>query len=131
MRATLTYLAYPAVLAAAGVTFFALVPALGVEGAQTPSTFAGIATIAVLERVIPKEASWNRSRGDFGNYGAVTIFWDIVFGTRVLPAHAQPATDIGIDGGPDYVQGSFGALLMGPFVRERPWRPRKAPSAHR
>jgi sterol desaturase/sphingolipid hydroxylase (fatty acid hydroxylase superfamily) len=64
MRSVLSYLGYPLVLVLAMGSFFALVPALGVEWAQTPSTVVGIALMALIERLNPHEPAWNQGRGD-------------------------------------------------------------------
>jgi sterol desaturase/sphingolipid hydroxylase (fatty acid hydroxylase superfamily) len=44
------------------------------------------------------------------NYGANLIFWDIVFGTRYLPADRKPPTEIGIDALPDFPRGYWAHL---------------------
>ena len=48
------------------------------------------------------------------NYGGNLIFWDIVFGTRWLPADREPPVEIGIGDMPQFPQG-FWALLTSPF----------------
>ncbi len=45
------------------------------------------------------------------NYGQNLIIWDIVFGTRFLPADREPPEDIGIAGMPDFPMGFIGQLI--------------------
>jgi ornithine lipid hydroxylase len=78
LRSVLSYIGYPLVLIAAMAAFFALVPTLGADMAQTPSTVVGIATIALLEWLNPHEPTWNRSRGD----GRTDVFFNI-FGALI------------------------------------------------
>jgi sterol desaturase/sphingolipid hydroxylase (fatty acid hydroxylase superfamily) len=46
------------------------------------------------------------------NYGNTLIVWDIVFGTRFLPADREPPVDIGIATMPDFPPGYFAQLLV-------------------
>ncbi len=48
------------------------------------------------------------------NYGANIILWDIVFGSRYLPADREPPTEIGIESLPDF-PGGYWAHLMSPL----------------
>jgi len=48
------------------------------------------------------------------NYGGNLIFWDIVFGTRFLPADREPSEEIGIAELPDFPMG-YWANLASPF----------------
>ena len=48
------------------------------------------------------------------NYGANIIWWDIVFGSRFLPADRLPPTEIGIEALPDFPKGYWGHM-MSPF----------------
>lgn len=59
------------------------------------------------------------------NYGQNLIVWDIVFGTRFLPAHREPPRDIGLHGLSAYPM-SWWAQQMAPFH----WRRICAASAH-
>jgi sterol desaturase/sphingolipid hydroxylase (fatty acid hydroxylase superfamily) len=45
------------------------------------------------------------------NYGQNLIVWDIVFGTRFLPADREPPEDIGIADMPNFPMDYFGQLL--------------------
>ena len=44
------------------------------------------------------------------NYGANLILWDVVFGTRFLPADREPPTEIGIEALPDFPRGYWAHL---------------------
>ena len=44
------------------------------------------------------------------NYGANLILWDVVFGTRFLPADREPPTEIGIEALPDFPPGYWAHL---------------------
>jgi sterol desaturase/sphingolipid hydroxylase (fatty acid hydroxylase superfamily) len=48
------------------------------------------------------------------NYGGNLILWDIIFGTRFLPADREPSADIGIADLPSFPMGYWGQLLS-PF----------------
>jgi sterol desaturase/sphingolipid hydroxylase (fatty acid hydroxylase superfamily) len=48
------------------------------------------------------------------NYGQNLIVWDVVFGTRFLPAREQPGDAVGIEGWPGFPTGFFANLLV-PF----------------
>jgi len=48
------------------------------------------------------------------NYGANLIFWDVVFGSRYLPADREPPTEIGIEALPNFPRG-YWAHLMSPL----------------
>jgi len=48
------------------------------------------------------------------NYGANLILWDIAFGSRFLPRHRKPPTEIGIEALPDFPAG-YWAHLRSPF----------------
>ena len=48
------------------------------------------------------------------NYGQNLIVWDVVFGTRYLPARELPTEAIGIEDWPDFPKG-FWANLAAPF----------------
>ena len=48
------------------------------------------------------------------NYGGTLILWDVVFGTRFLPADREPPEDIGIESLPNYPT-EFLAQLLAPF----------------
>jgi len=48
------------------------------------------------------------------NYGANVCFWDIVFGTRFLPADREPPEEIGIADMPSFPRGFF-EHLVAPF----------------
>ncbi|MDG2308609.1 MAG: sterol desaturase family protein [Candidatus Binatia bacterium] len=48
------------------------------------------------------------------NYGGNLIFWDIVFGTRWLPADREPPTDIGIADLPNFPKG-YASIMASPF----------------
>lgn len=50
------------------------------------------------------------------NYGANLIVWDVVFGTRFLPADREPPSAIGIADQPDFPQDYLGQLAS-PFQR--------------
>jgi sterol desaturase/sphingolipid hydroxylase (fatty acid hydroxylase superfamily) len=52
------------------------------------------------------------------NYGQNLIVWDIVFGTRFLPANREPPEDIGIAEMPNFPMDYFGQLLS-PFTWAR------------
>jgi ornithine lipid hydroxylase len=64
VRAILTYVGYPAVLATCLSLYLAFLPLLGPEGAQLPSVILSIVLMAVLERVNPHAPEWRRPRGD-------------------------------------------------------------------
>lgn len=57
------------------------------------------------------------------NYGTVMIVWDVVFGTRYLPA-GRPPVDVGLGNMPDYPTGYVGQLAS-PFIA-RLWHPASA-----
>jgi len=60
---------------------------------------------------------WHHSRRmveSSTNYGQNLILWDIVFGTRFLPADREPPSDIGISDLPDFPMDYWGQLLS-PF----------------
>ena len=67
---------------------------------------------------------WHHSRehvGGHSNYGANLIVWDIVFGTRYLPADRQhQSDDVGLAGMPYFPQRYWGQLTA-PF-RWQSWR---------
>ncbi len=48
------------------------------------------------------------------NYGQNLIVWDVVFGTRYLPADREPPVDVGLADMPDFPQ-TFFAQLASPF----------------
>ena len=48
------------------------------------------------------------------NYGQNLIVWDIVFGTRYLPADREPPSEVGLDGLPRFPQTLLGQLAS-PF----------------
>ena len=48
------------------------------------------------------------------NYGQNLIVWDVVFGTRYLPADREPPVDVGLADMPDFPQ-TFVAQLASPF----------------
>lgn len=52
------------------------------------------------------------------NYGANLILWDVVFGTRFLPADRTPPGAIGITDMPDF-PGSYWGQVTAPFVWKR------------
>ena len=76
----------------------------------------------------PELHRWHHSRDPKEgnrNYGENLVLWDMVFGTRFLPADRRPPADIGCE---DPVPGSFLGQLAYPF---RAWfaRPRGAEGA--
>lgn len=52
------------------------------------------------------------------NYGGNLAVWDVVFGTRFLPADREPSDEIGMEGLPDFPMGYWDNLLA-PFRWER------------
>ena len=52
------------------------------------------------------------------NYGANLILWDVVFGTRKLPADRQHPAALGLEAMPDFPRSWLGQLAS-PFVFER------------
>ncbi len=67
------------------------------------------------------------------NYGGNLIIWDVVFGTRFLPADREPPEDIGIQALPAFPMG-FRANLASPFrwgklVAESGEKPARAEAA--
>lgn len=63
--------------------------------------------------------SARRSEADH-NFGDTFIFWDIVFGTRYLPADTPAPQEVGLEGAPEYPRSWWGQMRA-PFA--------KAPSA--
>jgi sterol desaturase/sphingolipid hydroxylase (fatty acid hydroxylase superfamily) len=59
---------------------------------------------------------WHHAASEEGNcnYGANLIVWDIVFGSRFLPADREPPEDIGLMGHPSYPNTYLGHLAV-PF----------------
>jgi sterol desaturase/sphingolipid hydroxylase (fatty acid hydroxylase superfamily) len=55
-----------------------------------------------------------------GNFGSISIVWDVVFGTRRLPADRRPPADVGIEAPADYPM-DWAHALAAPFTR-RFWR---------
>jgi sterol desaturase/sphingolipid hydroxylase (fatty acid hydroxylase superfamily) len=77
----------------------------------------------------PELHRWHHSRDRQyadGNYGSVTILWDLAFRTRVLPPQAHEPSDLGVGEAPAYVRGSLWRLLTAPFVT--PWEAAPAPA---
>ena len=60
-----------------------------------------------------------RSEAD-ANYGGILVIWDVVFGTRVLPADREPPADPGLTGLTGYPTGYLGQIAS-PF-RGDLWR---------
>ena len=68
----------------------------------------------------------SRVRGEAdANYGGVLLIWDVVFGTRVLPADREPPADTGLTGYPGYPTGYLGQIAS-PFRRDL-WRAGRRP----
>ena len=64
---------------------------------------------------------WHHSRVEQEantNYGQNLIVWDVVFGTRFLPADREPPEDIGLGGMPEFPMGYVGQVLS-PFQWDR------------
>lgn len=63
---------------------------------------------------------WHHARtgpGGFSNYGGNLIIWDVVFGTRYLPAEPIAADALGFEGDETYPRGFLGQLAA-PFRGE-------------
>jgi sterol desaturase/sphingolipid hydroxylase (fatty acid hydroxylase superfamily) len=73
---------------------------------------------------------WHHSRvlGESNaNYGQTLLVWDVVFGTRRVPAGREPPEDVGLAGLPAFPMGWLGQLAS-PFVRAL-WRGEEAGGA--
>jgi len=74
----------------------------------------------------PELHHWHHSRviaESDHNYGSNLVFWDVVFGSRYLPADRPPPSDVGLPQGSRFPQ-SFVGHMLSPFTWPR-WAPPK------
>lgn len=76
----------------------------------------------------PELHHWHHSRviaESDHNYGSNLILWDLIFGTRLMPADRPPPDDVGLPHGSDFPEDLLGHMLT-PFTWPR-WAPPEAP----
>jgi len=63
------------------------------------------------------------------NYGGNLILWDVVFGTRFLPADRRPPSEVGLAPAPDYPR--YPMNYFGQLLAPLRWKRGQAPFPHR